>query len=288
MTEPPRSRSVRRRIVARSLTVRPQHPIAPADDAPPAEAAANAPVAPTTNANRTAAREPAADNSIADKPIADKLAADSLFVGNPVSGEPGADKLGADESVTAELGPDEPVEDQTGAGRTSSGEVGPAGRRWRLAVAGMGVLLAVVLVGAGLIGRDVRDQRQVEAAHQQALAAARQAAVDFLSISAATVDRDIERIAGNATGDFREEFTRSAAQVRSAVTENKVASRGTVLRTGLVSGDTRAAVVLVAVDATVKNKGAPNGRLSHYRIRVGLSHDRGSGRWLINQLQFVG
>jgi Mce-associated membrane protein len=162
----------------------------------------------------------------------------------------------------------------------------PALNRWRWLIAALCALLVAVLVGAGLIGRDLYDKRQVEAAHQQALAAARQAAVDFMSISAATVDRDIERITGVAAGDFRDEFTRGAAQVRSTVIANKVAAQGSVLRTGLVSGDTRNAVVLVAVDATVKNKGAPNGRLSHYRVRVSLT--RQGERWLVTQLQFVG
>ena len=48
------------------------------------------------------------------------------------------------------------------------------------------------------------------------------------------------------------------------------------------------AVVLVALDATVKNTNAPDGRLSHYRIQVSLTRDAGSGRWLVSQLQFVG
>ena len=77
--------------------------------------------------------------------------------------------------------------------------------------------------------------------------------VNFVSISAASVDRDLQRIAAGATGDFKDEFTRGQPQVRAAVVENKVDSRGSVLRAGLVSGDRRTAVVLVAVDATVKN-----------------------------------
>jgi Mce-associated membrane protein len=175
---------------------------------------------------------------------------------------------------------DAPGEDPDSAGRRL--------RRWRAAVVGLSVLLAASLAATGLIARDLHDKQQVESAHQQALAAARQATVNFMSISAATVDSDIERIATGATGDFRDEFTRDAAQVRSAVTQNKVASQGTVLRTGLVSGDTRTAVVLVAIDSTVHNKSAPNGRLSHYRIRVGLAKDRQTGHWLVSQLQFVG
>jgi Mce-associated membrane protein len=61
-----------------------------------------------------------------------------------------------------------------------------------------------------------------------------------------------------------------------------------VLRAGLRSGDLHNAVVLVAVDATVKNVHAPDGRPAHYRIQVDLTRDRDSGAWLVSRLQFVG
>ena len=44
----------------------------------------------------------------------------------------------------------------------------------------------------------------------------------------------------------------------------------------------------MAVDATVKNIKAPDGRPSHYRIQVDLVRDRDSGDWLVSRLQFVG
>jgi Mce-associated membrane protein len=112
--------------------------------------------------------------------------------------------------------------------------------------------------------------------------------VNFVSISAADVDADLKRIADGATGQFKDEFTRDTAQVKAAVVQNKVDSHGTVLRAGVVSADRRSAVVLVAVDATVKNASAPDGRLSHYRIQVNMARDAASGRWLVAQLQFVG
>lgn len=160
--------------------------------------------------------------------------------------------------------------------------------RARWAVRLLVVALLGALAAAGVFGRQWYGQRQLDTARQQALAAARQETVDFVSISAATVDADLKRIADGATGDFRDEFTRDTAQVRAAVVENKVQSKGTVLRAAVVSSGARAAVVLVALDATVKNTNAPDGRLSHYRIQVSLTRDAGSGRWLVSQLQFVG
>ena len=150
------------------------------------------------------------------------------------------------------------------------------------------LVMCAALAGAGIFGTRWYDDRTLDRAHQQALAAAKQTTVNFVSVSASSVDRDLQRIVDGATGDFQDEFTRGRAQVRAAVVENKVESRGTVLRAALVSGDRSTAVVLVAIDATVRNAKSPDGRASHYRIQVDVSHDRTSGRWLVSRLQFVG
>jgi Mce-associated membrane protein len=163
----------------------------------------------------------------------------------------------------------------------------PAGR-WRLLVAVLALLVAGCLVAAAGAGRHWYDTRQLDRAHQQALAATRQTALNFVSISAASVDRDLQRIAAGATGEFKDEFTRGMPQVRAAVVENNVESRGTVLRAGLISGDRDSAVVLVAIDATVKNVRAPDGRLAHDRIQVDLAKRAQAGGWLVSRLQFVG
>ncbi|MET8837564.1 hypothetical protein ABZV78_27125 [Micromonospora sp. NPDC004540] len=161
-------------------------------------------------------------------------------------------------------------------------------RRARVLTALLVVLLAAALAGAGVQGHRWYVDRATDQARREAVAAARQAAVNFVSVSAASVDRDLSRITAGATGDFKDEFSRGQAQVRAAVVENKVQSQGTVLRAGLVSGDRRRAVVLVAVDATVRNVKAPDGRPSHYRIQLDLVRDRDSGDWLVTKLQFVG
>jgi len=168
------------------------------------------------------------------------------------------------------------------------GEPAGPGRRRRLLALALLLVLAAVLVGGGLLGRRWYDQRRLEGARSQALAAARQECVNFVSISSSSVDSDLKRIADGATGQFKDEFTQDTAQVKAAVVQNKVGSHGTVLRAGVVSADRGSAVVLVAIDATVKNTGAPDGRLSHYRIQVNLVRDAATGRWLVAQLQFVG
>jgi Mce-associated membrane protein len=182
--------------------------------------------------------------------------------------------------------PADPQPDDVEAGPTPPAAPAQPTRRWRLAAWTLAVALVGVLVAAGVFARQSFDQAQLETARQQALAAARQATVDFVSISATTIDRDLQRIADHATGQFKDEFTQDMSQVRTAVVDNKVDSHGTVVRAAVVSASRTSAVVLVAVDATVKNASAPDGRLSHYRIRVSLAVQ--SGRWLVSKLDFVG
>jgi Mce-associated membrane protein len=168
--------------------------------------------------------------------------------------------------------------------RRSRTAVRPPRQRWALWAAA--VVIVCALAAAAVQGWQWDQQRRLETARQQALAAARQTTVNFVTISAATVDRDLQRVADGATGDFKDEFTRSMPQVRSAVVENKVDSQGSVLRAAVVSADRSSAVVLVAVDATVRNVNAPDGRLAHYRIRVNLA-TVGSA-WRVSTLEFVG
>jgi Mce-associated membrane protein len=184
------------------------------------------------------------------------------------------------------------LDEEDAAARTAPRRrpVNRAGRRGarRIIISWTTAVLCVALAAALWAGAEWYGDRRLAEAHQQALAAAKQTTVDFVSASAASVDRDLQRILAGSTGDFKEEFGRGQAQVRAAVVENNVDSRGTVLRAALISGDLRRAVVLVAMDAVVRNTNAPQGRPSHYRIQVEVSRDRGSGRWLVSRLQFVG
>src|SRR5215475_878602 len=116
-------------------------------------------------------------------------------------------------------------------------------------------LAALVLAdaAAGYAGYTWHGAQERSDSRALALATARQFAVDFVSINASTVDQDLARVAVGSTGDFGDEFQRGMPTVRTSVLDNKVQSAGTVLRAALVSSDVDSAVVLVAVDATIKN-----------------------------------
>jgi Mce-associated membrane protein len=240
----------------------------------------------------TTGAEPIDAEAVEEATVAGEADTAERDAGAGASGEPDADEPDADEPDADEPDADDvaPRKRQRRVRRTVRAKrtPAPAHRRWSVPTVALLVALAAALVTAGVYGHRWYDRRQLDTAHQQALTAARQTTVNFVSISASTVDTDLQRIVAGATGDFRDEFTRGMPQVRAAVVENNVESRGTVLRAGLVSGDLDSAVVLVAVDATVKNVRAPDGRRSHYRIQVDMSRDKRSGKWIVAKLQFVG
>jgi len=160
--------------------------------------------------------------------------------------------------------------------------------RWQLVNVVLGVLLVAATVLAIVAVSRWQDQRQLEAVRQEALAAAKQAAVNFVAISDSTVDSDMHRIIDGATGDFKDQSVSNRATFKDQVVANKASSTGTVLRAAILSNDSDSAVVLVALDATVKNTGTPDGRLSHYRMQLSMARDAGTGKWLVAQLDFVG
>ncbi|MEV6968491.1 hypothetical protein AB0M47_25585 [Hamadaea sp. NPDC051192] len=186
-----------------------------------------------------------------------------------------------------EDGPERSTEKKTPARRPKKSAASGVSPQWPLARV-LIMVLAVALAATAYAGHGWWKQRQLETAHTEAVTAARQLAVNFVSISAGTVDADLARIAAGATGEFGDEFGRGMPGVREAVLTNKVQSAGTVLRAGLVSGDDDSAIVLVAIDATVSNVKAPDGRVSHYRMQLDLAKDDASGKWLVSKLQFVG
>ncbi|MGH3735746.1 MAG: hypothetical protein ACRDT6_09015 [Micromonosporaceae bacterium] len=120
---------------------------------------------------------------------------------------------------------------------------------------------------------------------RQATQAASDCVTEFLTVSADTVGDDLDQVLGCSTGTFRSQYESGMAEVREAVLDNAVSATGTVLRTAVVSADADTVVVLVAVDAEIRNRRTPDGRQAHYRVRVAMSPVK--GRWLVSQLEFV-
>jgi Mce-associated membrane protein len=148
-------------------------------------------------------------------------------------------------------------------------------------------LLAAATVALGATrGRDWYAARQVQQANAAALAAARQLAVNFVTVDHRKVDADIARVKDGATGDFLKSYSTSVEELKKVLVANKTVS--TVQRTeaALVSGDRDSAVALVGVVAPTTNTAVPQGETKTYRMRLQLQ--KVGEEWKVGNLEFVG
>jgi Mce-associated membrane protein len=161
----------------------------------------------------------------------------------------------------------------SGAGRRSVGV---------LALGGLVVLLAVT---GGVLWFGARSASAESATRAEALAAARQEAVNLTSQDYRTVDADLRRMVDGATGQLRADLEQRSAETKQVVVKNKAMARGVAVDAGLVVLDGAAATVVVAVDSTVSSTGAP---AANRRYRFQLDLTRVGGRWLVANLTAVG
>lgn len=174
--------------------------------------------------------------------------------------------------------------------RSDKADTNPGPRAARLTPRGMWVLAAVVLVAAlalaATLGREAWTAHRTEQARAEAVAAARQLAVNFVTVDHRTVDRDISRVRAGATGTFLESYTSSVEELKKVLVQNKTVSRAERTEAALVSGDLDSAVVLVGVVAPTQNTSVPDGEKKTYRMRLQLR--KASDAWKVENLEFVG
>lgn len=174
----------------------------------------------------------------------------------------------------------------TGPQQEGTATTGPS-RRPLLALAALVAVLAVAaVVLAVVLGARLSDRRALDQARADALAAGRQAIVNLDSISARTVDEDMDRVVAGATGTFKDQFTRSREDLKKLVLANRTESSGTVLAAGVITADSASATLLVAADRRVKDATTPEAEVVHDRWRVYL--EKRGGKWLVAKLEPVG
>lgn len=152
------------------------------------------------------------------------------------------------------------------------------------------IVVAIALVASLALGatrgRDWYAARQTSAANADAVAAARQLAINFVTVDYTKVDADMARVKAGATGDFLKSYSTSAAQLSKVLVANKTVSSVQRTEAALVSGDEDSAVALVGVVAPTKNTAVPNGETKTYRMRLDLRLV--GDEWKVENLEFVG
>ena len=153
---------------------------------------------------------------------------------------------------------------------------------WALAAV---ALVAALAVGATR-GREWYAAQQTEKANAAALAAARQHAINFVTVDYQKVAEGTKRVQAGATGEFLKSYTASMQDLQKVLVANKTVSTVQRSEVALVSGDRDSAIALVGVVAPTTNTAVPKGETKTYRMRLELR--KVSDLWKVENLEFVG
>jgi Mce-associated membrane protein len=167
-------------------------------------------------------------------------------------------------------------------------------RRWlrRPRPATLAASLAFIVIAASLaVSADIvlqhRNASQQRHLAAESAAAAREGVVTLTSLDFNDAKAGVQRIIGNSTGSFRDDFAKMAGDFTKVVEQSKVVERGTVqaLAVDLDSMTNDSAVVLVASTSEVTNAAGAKQDPRTFRLIVTLTRD--GDRLKMSKVEFV-
>lgn len=192
----------------------------------------------------------------------------------------------AEESTDDENHSDD-SEDEPGIDPALNAAETPRRKRWlaRIAV-GIGALLIVgVATTAGALGWKVIQHNNIAAAEKAASAAATAYAVTLTTVDYQKIDQNFAAVLDGATGEFKNMYSQSSAQLRQLLIDNKAVSHGTVIDSAVKSATKDKVDVLMFVDQSITNSINPNPRIDRSRITMIMEHI--DGRWLAAKIDIT-
>nr|WP_207383932.1 hypothetical protein [Mycolicibacterium komanii]CRL70625.1 Mce associated membrane protein [Mycolicibacterium komanii] len=162
-------------------------------------------------------------------------------------------------------------------------------RRWlrrpsrKVVALGLGALLVIgSLATSVVLAIDLKREREVADAGQQALAAAQQYAVVLTSVDAYKLDENFTAVLDGATGEFKQMYSESSNQLKQALIDNKARADGKVIAAGIKSATKDKVEVMLFLDQSVTNALNPEPRLDRNRIIITM--EKVDGRWLASDV----
>lgn len=181
--------------------------------------------------------------------------------------------VGSDEVADADT--PEATEDEQPAKRE--------GRRVKVARRAAAAVLAVVLAGAGYEGWLLFQHHQKDVAATQALTAAKKYILALTSVDTNAIDKNFAEVLDGSTGEFKDMYTKSSAQLRQTLIDNKAAAHGNVVDAAVQSATEDKVDVVLFVDQSVSNGASPAPQLD--RSRVKMTMEKVDGRWLASKVE---
>lgn len=154
-------------------------------------------------------------------------------------------------------------------------------------------LLAILIVGlttaAVLLAMTLQEAAAKADAREEVLSAARQYAVNLLTVDYRNTDQHIQRVLQGAASPFREEYAGKRQAIIDAAKKAEGDSKGESKDAAVISMDEDSAEVMVLADAVVSNKqtreASKQGVRSAYRWKLAMQNVR--GRWLVSKVEMV-
>jgi Mce-associated membrane protein len=151
-------------------------------------------------------------------------------------------------------------------------------------VAGLVVVLALAGL-TGWLGYRAYESYQARQLRALFLQAGRQAAVNVTTVKYTEAEADVQRILDCSTGAFYDDFQRRAAPFVQAAKQAQSTSEGTVVDAALESAEGDHGRVLVAINVTRTNAGAPNQDPRAWRLRLYMQKVGDGAK--VSQMEYV-
>lgn len=195
-----------------------------------------------------------------------------------------ADALDSDAVESDAVESDEVASDAVESDAASAVEVAEPKRKLPSAriVAAVAAVVGL-LAGAGVLGWQVWQARQIDHAGQEAERTAVSYAQVLTSIDSNNVDENFQQVLDGATGDFKDMYSKSSVELRQLLIENKATAHGVVIDSAVQSVSKDRAVILLFVDQAVANTKLPDPRIDRSRMKMTL--EKVDGRWRASKVE---
>ena len=165
-------------------------------------------------------------------------------------------------------------------------DAAPISRRRRLlrrvAAAATALVFVAALAATAYLGWQLKQRNDTAAAGRAALAVAQSYAVTLTSVDTNNIDQNFNQVLNGATGEFKDMYSQSAAQLRQVLIDNKAMSKGTVVDAAIKSATKTKVEVLLFIDQSISNVVNPQPRID--RSRVAMTMELIDNHWLASKV----
>jgi Mce-associated membrane protein len=188
---------------------------------------------------------------------------------------------------TAEVDPTAEADEAAAHGHgDTAADAAPISRRRRLlrrvAAAATALVFVAALAATAYLGWQLKQRNDTAAAGRAALAVAQSYAVTLTSVDTNTIDQNFSQVLNGATGEFKDMYSQSAAQLRQVLIDNKAMSKGTVIDAAIKSATKTKVDVLLFIDQSISNVVNPQARID--RSRVAMTMELVDNHWLASKV----